>query len=1151
MSDAATNVLKALIGELEAFFEPLTTAMQSRHGRARMFATMGWDGGVLVDGAVEDAVEALQQILETVMDLADGELSDLGVLLDAIEAIGDLITAIDTLGRAAANGTLAALLDPTVLGELAEDLLAYLACTYLARRYPVAYIGAVLLTLVDPAAPERSRLALPSGQVVRRPVKRQALRFDHIPKLFEDPVGHLKAFHFNGAVDAAGVTYFSDRVLDEIAQVLMDHGIEASYGFPTELATALGVDPGTPFVERLLSLLFRFPATDVGAGVEVGGELAISSGLLGSDEGGPALVLLPSGEIEVSRTFADWVVELVLGGTTGGVAFGPGGVTFGSGSTPSGRIELGVSKGGGSTAPAFVIGPSDGSRVELGTVRARAGVDLAASGAAFDLEVGVMSAQIVVAAGDGDGFLQKVLPPDGFRVPFELGVGFKSPDRLYFFGGAGLEIELPVDIDLFGVIKIPVIGLRAVVTLPAGQPPRVETAVTADVEVAIGPFYATVEGMGISADLSFPPGGGNLGPVQLDFGFEPPRGIGMSIKAGPVDGGGYLFLDFDAGEYAGVLQVKVGPVGVTAIGLLNTKLPDGSDGFSLMLIICADFPTIQLGYGFTLNGAGGVLGINRTVNVPALQDGVRRGALDSILFPKDAVQNARRIISDVGTIYPPMVGQFVVGPMVKIGWGVFVTASIGVIIEFPRFTISLLGLIQIGLPALDAPVVLLRLAVAGIVDPGRGELSIDATLHGSFVTVFTISGDVAMRLRWKDDPMFALAAGGFHPRFDPPASFPQLERLTIALADSDNPRIRLESYMAVTPATVQFGARLEAYAALDLGVIGFFEVEAGMGFDTLIRFSPFSFEVDIYGYAHLKRNREVLFGVDVALRLSGPSPWRAKGVATVHFFGEHKVEFEVTSGQPAHEPPPPAIDVAGLVRAALGDPQAWASLPPTDAPVRLREVPVDPGAPAPARLMVHPAATLTARQSAAPLDRDLHKVGEAPISGPKRITLDHVLVGPDNAAATLAVGDKVTDHFAPSQFFRLSDDQRLTGPSFEPLPSGAQVGGTAAAWGPSATLADEVEDIVVDADERRVSVVAMLPVFALVASSALDRHRKLASKGRGVLGVSLTSAQYAVAGEQAAGGALVAEGPVFATWIDATLAGGVHALVVPAAEAAP
>src|SRR5262249_27917546 len=160
---------------------------------------------------------------------------------------------------------------------------------------------------------------------------------------------------------------------------------------------------------------------------------------------------------------------------------------------------------------------------------------------------------------------------------------------------------------------------------------------------------------GAAIELSFPPGGhGALGPLDIDFKFKPPRGAGLSIDTGVVVGGGFLFFDPDKGEYGGVAELSiVDIVTVKAIGLITTKMPDGSDGFSLLLILPPASPPIQLGFGFTLNAVGGLLGLNRAVMLDVLRDGVRTGAVDSIMFPDNVIANAPRIISALKGVFPP------------------------------------------------------------------------------------------------------------------------------------------------------------------------------------------------------------------------------------------------------------------------------------------------------------------------------------------------------------------------------------------------------------------------------------------------------------------------------------------------------------------
>jgi hypothetical protein len=87
--------------------------------------------------------------------------------------------------------------------------------------------------------------------------------------------------------------------------------------------------------------------------------------------------------------------------------------------------------------------------------------------------------------------------------------------------------------------------------------------------------------------------------------------------AGIVRGGGHLYLgpDFEKGEYAGAQELtSTGLFSVKAPGNLDTRMPDGCDGFSLPIAITCEFGTpIQSGCGLTLIGPGGIPGLNRTM----------------------------------------------------------------------------------------------------------------------------------------------------------------------------------------------------------------------------------------------------------------------------------------------------------------------------------------------------------------------------------------------------------------------------------------------------------------------------------------------------------------------------------------------------------
>ncbi|HEU0077630.1 MAG TPA: DUF6603 domain-containing protein, partial [Longimicrobiaceae bacterium] len=518
---------------------------------------------------------------------------------------------------------------------------------------------------------------------------------------------------------------------------------------------------------------------------------------------------------------------------------------------------------------------------------------------------------------------------------------WSSRSGLSFAGGgsAALETRIPVRRSLGGVLALEelYLGVAASTTDPGAS---LVAAVSGSVR--IGPLVATLDRVGVRAELipvpeDRPPG--VLGRVDFRFGFKGPSGVGLALEAGPVTGGGYLLADPDHGRYAGALELSFGAVALAAVGLLDTRLPDGSPirmpdgrpGFSLLIIISADFPPVQLGFGFTLNGVGGLVGIHRGARVEALQAGLRGGSLDSVLFPRDVVRNAPRIVAELSRVFPVAEGRYLVGPMARLGWGTppLVTLELALVLEIPApVRLLVLGRMRLAVPRPEQALVLLQLDVLGVVDFGKGELAVDATLRESRIATFPVTGDMAVRARWSGRPLLIAAAGGFNPRFPAPEGFPALQRLAIHLSSGSNPRLRLEAYLALTSNTLQFGARLDAYFAADLGIIGKFSVEAVLAFDALIQYDPFSFVVDIHAQASLRRNGKVLMGVELDLELSGPRPWFASGVATFHFLGKRSIRFSRRfgpAGQAPRLPSVPPAEVLQRVVGALADGRNWSA----------------------------------------------------------------------------------------------------------------------------------------------------------------------------------------------------------------------------------
>jgi hypothetical protein len=625
---------------------------------------------------------------------------------------------------------------------------------------------------------------------------------------------------------------------------------------------------------------------------------------------------------------------------------------------------------------------------------------------------------------DGLPFLETAT--NGLKVEADVDLSWSHRNGVRLAGRAELKTSITVGRPI-GPVTIDVleIGLAT-----ADGALAISAALNASVK--LGPVRLVVDGIGIRAAVV--PGPGSLGSADLTIRPIPPGGIGIEVDAAMVVGGGFLKFEPEKHEYSGVLQLEIAErIAVKAIGLLNTRLPDGSKGYSLVLIIFVEgFTPIQLGFGFTLTGIGGLLGINRTFDEEALRAGLKNHTLDSVMFPKDPTRNAPQIISNLSRVFPAAKGNHLFGPMVQIAWGTptLITAELAVVLEVGR-RLRLLVLAQVAaiLPKRENDLVRLQLDAVGVIDFDQGEAALDATLYDSrLLKKFALTGDMAMRMRWKSSPNFALAVGGLHPAFNPPANFPKLERIAINLSSGDNPRLRCEAYFALTSNTVQFGARAELYAAA-----AGFSIHGQIGFDVLIQFDPFSFLAEFQAQLQLKRGSTNLFKVRVEGSLAGPRPLHVKAKATFEILWwdvSIRVDKTLVSGE---RPPGPApIEVLPRLQEALRNPANWVGQLPAG---QRQLVTLRGQVGEPTDVLLHPLGTLTVKQNVVPLNLEITRFGHAAPAGARHFRISNVSLGGENQATEI-----VKEFFAPAEYFEMSDDQKLSRPSFEAMTAGVRFG---------------------------------------------------------------------------------------------------------------
>lgn len=645
---------------------------------------------------------------------------------------------------------------------------------------------------------------------------------------------------------------------------------------------------------------------------------------------------------------------------------------------------------------------------------------LGLSGAAPSVSLAVRNA--VARFSPADSFLQQLLG-GAPAVGFDVETLADASAGLRLAQGNGLQTSLTIPSLPSGPFELQLINLE-LQPGPHQDFSNLKLGLAASFGVQLGPFDASVDQLGLLIDAQ-----GNVHPLG-------PRGIGLLLDAGIAKGGGFLATD-GRGGYGGVLELKMLAVNVKAIALLSTSDPEV--GFSLLLLIFGQFPPIQLSFGFTLTGIGGLIGVQHKTDQDALAQALSTGQLDAILFPDDPVANAPQIIQTLRVVFPQKAGGFVIGPMLELGWGTpsLVTVRLGLLVETGAFTI--LGQAIIAIPPLIGPdlaLLYLRLDFKGSVEFDPLRIGFDAKLIHSRVALISITGQFAFRAAFGDRPTFLISAGGFHPRFaDLPADIPfPFDRIGASL-DIGIVGIELRCYFAITSATVQAGAAVRAWA--DIGIAS---IEGGFGFDAICYLVPrFYFELDVYAYLAVH-----VFGLEFAAihlsgMLAGPGRWRIAGRARVNTpwpLPDFSISIDESFGED-RSTPPVTVRVGELLKDEIGNAANWSAQLPRGGEAYLTLANIKPGK----DVLAHPLGTLVFRQKLVPFNLRLAKASGSLIEGANEFYDGALAFGQgDQAAPPPGSPAPVTDHFAAAQFLELSPEDRLTKPSFEPFTSGYELG---------------------------------------------------------------------------------------------------------------
>jgi len=1045
---ADRDFLQVLAGEVAGFFDYLGRAIGDPLARAALIKDLGGDPAAAAaadpfPASYLDSIRAYRDAADPTAEAGFQMLADVAALLDVLAS--QLETWSDSPGAGA--------------DELIHDGFELLASNYVRLRAPRLFIFLQAIALAD-------ELGSTYGEGSNSPVRVGRALWALLGYVFQ-PGKSLDAL-----VDPSGGVDEDARVLDLFPRVaagflgffVKKYSEEGYSLFLQDIYTGwdapdLDLDnPQAPALADLISArMTSFVLGEEEAGTSAdpsaAGRVMVSTAMVPKALGGTALFLALGGIADIERPMGRWKFSAkVRADATVAVQ-----VSFdsfrlaGPGSGGSFQASAGLaSKPSDATGLSFSFPSAKGTRLDVGQLALS--MTLGSGGA--ELLVTLADSAFVVDAADHDGLVSELLGNTPLRLGFGLVVGYASsrgrvleasfsatgkPAQPAPLGGpstAGspvLDITIPIGRG-YGPVTVHEIALR-LTRGPADAAPQDMNQQTLEVDTSfsaqIGPVYLRLDKLGLllRLDGAKPPAERNLGLVDLHLGAKAPLGVAVQVDTSWVTGGGAIVHDPDQGIYFGAFDLAFnGGLVLKALGLVAT----GGKGFSLLVLVTAEFNGWPLGMGFYLEGLGGLLALHRTFDETAMRAALPTGELRQVLFPSDPVHHTTEVLHALQTLFPARRGNHLFGVLAKIGWGrpKLIQFELGVIYEWGhQHRLIVLGRVSALLPRRDDVVLKLNMDALGLLDFDAGTFALDAVLHDSRLCGrFVLTGAMAMRMGFSGMGGFALAVGGLHPRFTTPPGFPSVARLQLALTNGDNPKLLCQAYFAITSNTVQFGAECSLYAA----AFGF-SVEGDVGFDVLIQLLPFHFLADFRASVQLKRGSHNLFKVSVAGELEGPLPLRLSGKATFEILWcDFTVPFGVTlvSGELLDALVP--VDVLGLLTAALGDPQAWqARLPGPVGQLVATRTAVDEA------ILLHPLGTLTVRQNVVPLNltRDIDRVGSGPPLGPRRFAVTHAALGQQDQSRTA-----VKERFAPAQFFDMSDDDKLAAPSFEAMDAGVAFG---------------------------------------------------------------------------------------------------------------
>ncbi|MCK5241259.1 hypothetical protein KAR34_02290, partial [bacterium] len=454
------NTLQIFSTELGKLLFPLQQGFSSIAEAKALVEALGWQLPPGVDDLqltainVGDVVEKLKAILDSTSAEKEDDLLMATRYGELLVAITELISGIKTAMNTFSNlpGLTVDYLNTTQLHQkFFIRLIDLLIIRYFERNFYWFFSSLQLIGVFELEAKAEEPALFQSEHT------RYTIFYDRLPRIFTEP-----AEVFAEVYGWGNANYDPQKLLNNLGLFFQSFGGQYRLGRLIRkaeeqfLARQVPEADADPMPMMSMSLLQGLAWDDLDVGLNFFG---LRSSAPGGNDGGLGLVPYIKGTPEISfqlmeNLFLEIETTLDIQGGLAlflrpgqGLQLKSGLLGQGTGSAlASGKLMFEIRLGSDESEPVGLLGIPGGSGLYAQKLFMKSGAGVSDS---RDLDIiiegGIAGGKIILTAGEGDGFLQKVLPGDPMEIEFDLTIGVSSQKGFYIKGGAGLAYTFHIN----------------------------------------------------------------------------------------------------------------------------------------------------------------------------------------------------------------------------------------------------------------------------------------------------------------------------------------------------------------------------------------------------------------------------------------------------------------------------------------------------------------------------------------------------------------------------------------------------------------------------------------------------------------------------------------------------------------------------------